>query len=291
MFCPNCSADIPDGSTFCGCCGHKMTQPEPQHYTPSAATAYPGYTTYTSYARPMNNMTKKEFLSSDAGHAAKAMSRLAVLVGLIAVGVIIAGIFATLTMPFYQVPVMSVLFSAAGEDIEGDVDELSEELEGYLDEMEDEYEMLEDELSDSELEIVEDWMDATADIVDSFSALNLYNFAVESEVVADELGDVFEMGDMGDFSENMEYLNQIAGIIIVILAAFFFLPILFTLLGGTLKNTPLTIIGMIFTAISQVIFCGVMWVVLSLVIGIVQCTLCIKVNSAYRDYRMGRASV
>ena len=292
MFCPNCSADIPDGSTFCGCCGHKLTQPESQpqsqYYTTPTTFSYPGYSAYTSYARPMNNMTKKEFLASDAGHSARTKAILAVLVCLIAVGVIIAGIFATLTMPFYKIPIMDVLLSAAGEDIDADADELIEELEDGLDEMEEELEMVEDDLSDSELEIAENWMDAAADLTDSLSALNLYNFIKETEVVVDEFGDQFEMGELEEMVADMDYLNEVVGVILVILVAFFFLPVLFALLGGMLKNTPLTIIGMIFTAISQLIFCGVLWVVLSLVIGIVQCALCIKVNSAYQDYRMGR---
>lgn len=285
MYCPNCNAEIPEGSTFCGCCGQKLTQPEPQpqQYAAPAAPAYPGYSAYTSYSRPMNNMTKKEFLASDAGLHARGQAKLAVLVCLIAVAVIVAGIFATLSMPIFDIPVMSIALEAA----DADVDELMDDLENELDIMEEEYEMIEDDFSKSEREDIESWMDSVNDLTDSFSVLNLQSFVKETDVIVDEYGDEFNMGDLDDIAEGMDALNQAMGAIIVFLVGFF-LPILFAVLGGTLKNTALTIVGIVFTAIAQLIFCGVLWVVLSLAVGIVQAVLCSKVNTAYRDYRMGK---
>ena len=96
------------------------------------------------------------------------------------------------------------------------------------------------------------------------------------------------MGEMEGFAEGMvAFKSAMAGLMVFILG-FFVLPILFAILGGTLKNTALTIIGIVFTAISQLIFCGIIWVALSLVVGIVQAVMCSKVNAAYRDYRMGK---
>ena len=282
MYCPNCNAELPEGTAFCGCCGHQMTQSEPQAYTAPAAPAYPGYSTYTSYTS--NNMTKKEFLASDAGQSARAKGKLAVLVCLIAVAVIIAGIFATLSMPIFDIPVMSIALEAA----DADPDDLLDELENELDAMEEEYEMIEDDFSKSEREDIESWMEAAGDMADNFSILNLQKFVKDTAVIVDEHGDEFDTSDLDDIAEGMDAINQAMGAVIVFDVGFFFLPILFAVLGGTLKNTALTIVGMVFTVIAQVIFCGVLWVVLSLAVGVVQAVLCSKVNSEYRNYRMGK---
>lgn len=284
MYCPNCNAELPEGTSFCGCCGAKLTQPETQQYAAPAAPAYPGYATYTTYARPMNNMTKKEFLASDAGLHARGQAKLAVLVCLIAVAAIIAGIFATMTMPIFDIPVMSMAMEAA----DADPDELLDELENELEVMEEEYEMIEDDFSKSEREDIEDWMDSANDLTDSFSILNLKNFVNDTTMIVDEYGDEFDTSDLDEIVEGMDAVNQAMGAVIVFLVGFFFLPILFAILGGTLKNTALTIVGIVFTAIAQIIFCGIIWVVLSLAVGIVQAVLCSKVNTEYQNYRMGR---
>ena len=286
MYCPNCNAELPEGTSFCGCCGAKLTQPETQQYAAPAAPAYPGYATYTTYARPMNNMTKKEFLASDAGLHARGQAKLAVLVCLIAVAAIIAGIFATMTMPIFDIPVMSMAMEAA----DADPDELLDELENELEVMEEEYEMIEDDFSKSEREDIEDWMDSANDLTDSFSILNLKNFVNDTTMIVDEYGDEFNTSDLDEIVEGMDAVNQAMGAVIVFLVGFFFLPILFAILGGTLKNTALTIVGIVFTAIAQIIFCGIIWVVLSLAVGIVQAVLSSKVNTEYQNYRMGRLS-
>lgn len=286
MYCPNCNAELPDGSAFCGCCGAKLTQPEAQTYTAPAAPAYPNYSAYTSYTS--NNMTKKEFLASDAGLHARGQAKLAVLVCLIAVAVIIAGIFATLTMPIFDIPVLSMALEVASAEEDLDIDELTDDLEDSIDGMEEDYEAIEDELSKSERKDVEGWIDDANDVADSFSILNLRRFADSTTVIIEEYGEEFYDSDLENTTEDMEVINQVMDAIIVFLVGFFFLPILFAILGGTLKNTALTVVGIVFTAIAQVIFCGMLWVVLSLVVGVVQAVLCSKVNTAYRDYRMGK---
>lgn len=284
MFCPNCNAELPEGTAFCGCCGHQMTESQSQTYTAPAAPAYPGYSAYTSYARPMNNMTKKEFLASDAGLHARGQAKLAVLVCLIAAALIIASVVATLAMPIFDIPVMSVALDAA----DADPDELLDELENELDNMEEEFEAMEDEFSKSECEDIERWMDSANDVIDAFSFLNLRKFVSETSFLVDEYGDEFNTSDLDEISDGMDEVNQAMGALLVFVVGFFFLPVLFAVLGGTLKNTALTIVGMVFTVIAQVIFCGIIWVVLSLVVGVVQAVLCSKVNTAYRDYRMGK---
>ena len=187
MYCPNCNAEIPEGSTFCGCCGQKVTQPEPQQYAAPAAPAYPGYSAYTSYSRPMNNMTKKEFLASDAGMSARGKAKLAVLVCLIAVVAIVAGIFATLSMPIFDIPVLSMALEVAGADEDLDVDELMDDLEDSIDLMEEDYEAIEDDLSKSERKDVEKWIDDANDLADSFSILHKHSVSAVYTAAHDKI--------------------------------------------------------------------------------------------------------
>ena len=78
-------------------------------------------------------------------------------------------------------------------------------------------------------------------------------------------------------------------VIIIIMAVSYFLPLLFALLGGLNKSTGLTVTALIFTVLSQLILCGILYVVLSLAIFIFQAVLCNKVQKAYNSYRLGYA--
>ena len=65
-------------------------------------------------------------------------------------------------------------------------------------------------------------------------------------------------------------------VIIAVCVGAFALPFLFALLGALLKNTPLTVIAMVFTLLAQLVLSGVLYMVLSGVIFIVQVVLCNK---------------
>lgn len=285
MYCPNCNAQLPDGAAFCGHCGQTLNNTQqpaaPIGYAPPQ---YPGYPSYPT--RPVVTKSKKEYLATDASESARSQSKLVLLTALISVALIIAGIVATMTMSIFDIPVMAMLMEAAGAD--ADTDELMDELEDSIDQMEEEYELIEDDFSKDEQKDIEKWMDTANDLADTFSISNLNAFVKETDMIVDEYGDEFYTEDLEDIAEGMDAVNQLMAGIIIFVVGFFFLPVLFAILGGTLKNTALTVVGIVFTAIAQVTFCGLLWVVLSLAVGIVQAVLCSKINAEYRDYQMGK---
>ena len=286
MFCPNCNAEMPEGTAFCANCGQKLNQQDATNAAPVGYVPpqYPNYAAYPAYAPAMNNKTKKEVRASDASESTRSNAKLAVLVCLIAVGVIIAGIVATLTMPIFDIPALSLALEVSGAD----VDELMDELENGVDELEDEFEYYESDFSKEEKKDIENFIDTADELVDNFSIAKLFTFVETAEELVDEYGDELDMEDVKEATDAMVVLKQAMLGIMVFVIGFFFLPILFAVLGGTLKNTALTIVGMVFTAIAQLIFCGIIWVAASLVVGVVQAVLCSKVNTEYRNYRMGK---
>ena len=74
--------------------------------------------------------------------------------------------------------------------------------------------------------------------------------------------------------KDMEDLNTAVGIVVGASIGAFVLPLLFAILGGLKKSAGLTVAALIFTAISQAILSGVLLLILSAVVYIVQIVLC-----------------
>lgn len=62
--------------------------------------------------------------------------------------------------------------------------------------------------------------------------------------------------------------------------AMFALPALFTLLAGFKKSMGLTITALVFMVLTQLMLCGILWVLMSLVVYIFQAVLCKKAKNA-----------
>lgn len=279
MFCPNCGAQLPDGSAFCGSCGQTLNSNAQQ---PTAPAGYmpPQYPSYSN--APAMPKSRKEYLATEASESARSKSKLILLTTIISVILIVAGVVAALNMPFFEIPVMAMAMEEA--NVDADISEIEDE----LDELEDKYKSSEDEFTDDEQEAVEKFIDSLNELVDNFSIMNINKFIDVTEEFVDELEDSIGTDEIESITEGMDEVSDIMSVMMGVIMGFFVLPLLFAVLGGTLKNTALTVVGIVFTAIAQLIFCGLLWVVLSLAVGIVQAVLCSKVNSEYRDYRMGR---
>ncbi len=284
MFCPNCGAQIPDDSAVCGSCGQALRNPQQT----SAPVGYmPPQQPPRFNPAPAAPVSKKEYMATMATQGTKNKRKLVLVTMLICMALIVGGVLATLNMPFYEIPFVSLVLGAS----DADVDELEDEMSDLIDELENDLELQEDTMSDDEVEAAEKLIDGMKEFEDNMSITGVQNMVDLVEDVLDEYEDLFMENDIDEMTQTMEELDVIMSAVVGAVIGFFFLPMLFTILGGSLRSTGLTITAIIFTAIAQLIFCGFLWVALSMAVGIFQAVLCSQINREYKDYRMGRIAV
>ncbi len=281
MFCPNCGAQIPDDSAVCGSCGQILRN--------SQQTSAP-----VGYAPPQqpprynpSPVSKKIYMATMASGSTKTKRKLVLVTMLVCMALIVGGVFATLNMPFYEIPFVSLALGATNADVDGLEDEMSD----MIDELENDLELQEDTMSDDELEAAETLIDGMKEFEDSMSIAGVQNMVKLVDEVVDEYEDLFLDDDIDELQNTMEEINLVMSGVVGAIIGFFFLPMLFTILGGTLRSTGLTITAIVLTAIAQLIFCGFLWVALSVAVGIVQAVLCGQTNREYKDYLMGKIAV
>ena len=280
MFCPNCGANLPEGTTFCGNCGAPQRAQQPQQ-APVQQPVYqappqPQYQPQPVYRAPLP-VSKKDFLAKHADAATKQAAKLSGIVMIVALVLLLASIIAPLAQPFYEIPAISTIITLA----DADVDELTDELESSFEEAEYRYDMNKDAMDKDERDAAKQVMDKMEALVDNFSILNFQTLVSVTEKVGDDYMDSSDL-------DELEEINQIMGIIIAALVSSFLLPVLFTVLGGLNKSTGLAVAATIFTALSQLTLCGFLFVVLSLAVNIFQILQCSKIQKAYQTFRTGR---
>lgn len=251
MLCPNCGNNVPEGSAFCGECGTPMQAP----VAPVAPVA--------PAAPAQKRKTTK---------AAKGNEKLVLITMLISLLLVVFSVLSALNMPFYDIPAMSTLMTLAGEG-ESFEAELLDGLEQTVEELEEDLEYQEDVMDDDEYEAAEMLVEGMRDLYDNCSINQFKKLVNMTEEVGEEYFDDSDLSDIKDVAAIMDVL-------VIAVWGFFALPIVFHLLGGLCKSRGLTITAMVFTALSQLVFSGLLWVALSLAVGIVQVVLCNKIRNA-----------
>lgn len=275
MNCPNCNAQLEEGVKFCTHCGTPMQQPEqPQYQQP--VYQQPQYQQPVYQPRP--DVSKKEYLAQYAPQRVRSNANLVTILMLVAIALIIGGIVVCFTTSIFEIPVVSTMLTFA----EADPQELVADLDDQLYELEADYQDSKPYMSAEEQVDAEKLMDALRSIVDSFSVMNIRSAMAVVE-------EVNENRDLGIDTFELESINALVTGIIVVVVSMFVLPLLFVLLGGLLKNTPLTILGIVFTFFSQLPLCSGLFTVLTLAALIVQAVFCTKVNGPYKNFKNGIA--
>jgi len=243
MFCPNCGSNLPEGTVFCGNCGApqrtQQAAQQPQYQPPVQPQPAP------VQPRRVQPQAQK--------------SPLMTIAFILSLVLLVASVIAPLTMPFFDIPAMSVILSVA----DADPDELTESMEQAYEEAEYTYDIQKQAMSKSEREDGKKLLDSMEKLLDNFSILNFTSLVGLMDDVGD---DYLDSGDM----DEIESISEIMSIVIGVVIGFFVLPLLFTLLGGLKKSTGLTVAALIFTAISQLILSGILWLVLCLAVNIFQ---------------------
>lgn len=262
MFCPKCGTQVPEGAAFCGGCGNRLNQAAQP--TPPVQPAY-----NQQPVRPAQPVYAPQPVAPRKQNGAKSV--LVVVTMLLSLVLIAASVVAPLATAFYKIPAFSLaMVIAEGED---DVDYMMDSLGEGIEELEEELEHQEDVMEDDEFEAAEEMVDSVKKLHKNFSILN----ARSTMKLVEEVNGEF---DMGIEQYEIDQLIMALNIVVAVIVGFFVLPLLFTLLGGLLKSTGLTITAIVFTAISQLIFSGLLLFVLSLAVGIVQAILCSQLKKS-----------
>lgn len=188
---------------------------------------------------------------------------------LLSLVLIVVSIIVPLATPLFDIPAISFIMNMA--DGEADTDALMDELEHEYKYAKEMFKTAKNDMSSKEKREVSKLIDASGKVVDNFSVLN-----VKALMKAAKNSD----SDLMDFS-SIE-LDEVAGILNVVIGiaiAFFVLPLIFALLGGLKKKTGLLIAAAIFTAFSQLILCGFVMVILSLIVYIAEIAFIKKLNA------------
>lgn len=324
MFCPNCGTNLPDGTPVCTTCGYQqkksqqpvqepVQEPAPQQPAyqepvqqpayqepaqqpayqpqPAAQPAYqpqyqqpvyqqPQYQPPMPPARPIP-VSKKEYLKSKAPESVKKTAGFVTITMLLTLVLVITSAIVPLFTSVFEIPAVSTAFSLI-DDEDADPEKLMDELEDSYREYKAEYKYEKEFMTKSQREDAERALEMAEKLLDSFNVLNL---KAAADLALDVSGD-YNFLNMNE--EEAEQASMIMTVLMIGMVAFFFLPLLLTLLAGLNKSAGLTVAALIFTAISQFALCGIVFVVISLVLFIAQAVICGKVNKAYQDYRTGR---
>lgn len=265
MFCNKCGTKLPDGTTFCTECGANLapvTKPEPApkaEPAPAAPKEKPELKLPDVKLPDLKNVDLKKLNKPVLVLVTMALSILLILLC----------VSSTLNTPFYEIPAASFLLSMSGDD--DAANELLESLEDAIDDMEDELDYREDFMDNDEVEAVEEAIKSMKTLKSNFSINNFNAFVELAEDIDEEFNAGFD-------SDEIDEIQSIMGILVAIIRGSFVLPVLFWVLGGLKKSAGLTITAMVFTTISQLIYCGLLWVILSLAVGVVQVKLCKEIN-------------
>ena len=224
------------------------------------------------------DVSKKEYLTQHAPDEVRRNAKLVPIIMLVAVALIIGSIIASFAVPIFEIPVISMAMTLA----EADPQELIGELDEQLYDLEISYERSKQFMTPDEQEDAERLMDALAKLVDNFSVLSVRS-------AMNVVEDVNATRGLGIDTFELESINALITGIMTVVIGLFALPVLFVVLGGLLKNTPLTVIGMVLTFFTQLPLCAFLWVALTLVALIVQTVFCTKVNGPYKNFKRGIA--
>ena len=281
MNCPKCNAQLEEGVRFCTVCGSPVAQPEqaqpeqpqyqqpqyqqpqyqqPQYQQPQYQQPQYQQPQYQQpQYQPRSEVSKKEYLTQHAPDEVRRNAKLVPIIMLVAVALIVGSIIASFAIPIFEIPFISMALTLA----EADPQELTSELDEQLYDLETSYESSKQYMTAEEQKDAERLMDALAEVVDNFSVLSVRG-------AMDVVEDVNKNRDLGIDTFALESVNALITGIMTVVIGLFALPVLFVVLGGLLKNTPLTVIGMVLTFFTQLPLCPFLWVALTLAALIVQ---------------------
>lgn len=267
MFCPNCGANIPDGSTNCGYCGVYLVQEQ----------AYVNQPTIPA------GLTKKQYLASYATPKAKKVSLVTKIVTLLCVVLLVVSYFAVLDTSVEDIPIVSTL---VGSDVE-DFKELKRETLEYVEDLEDRLDKYGDDLTSEEKKACSTLISAMKKMSQSVSVNSIKNMANTIDSIskfdfddADEIERFIEK-NIGDTPDEVEMFINLCSVFAL---AFVLFPFIFTTLGGFKGSKGLVITGLVFLIFYGLTLCPLMLFISLIVVHVVLLILIGMINKEYKAY-------
>ncbi len=290
MFCFNCGSHIQDGMRFCSSCGTPVPEEsqsaydEPQYDEPQYQE--PEYEAHQNEPAPEYYAPVSAMRGTSRDHSGVRTKGALVLVTMVlALVLIAAGVFLLQNTSFLEIPFVAMVTEVAEID---ELEELPDELEALYDELEEDYEYEKEFLTDEQAEILEALLDSVKDLTRTPSLNNMMQVVQVYDACADQLEDEFDIDE-----EELDSIRTAAAVMKfapLALWAAFFLPLLFTLLGGLLKSTGLSVTAAVFAFLSQLPVCNIAVTAATLVVLIVQAVFCSQVKKARRANLYGTAA-
>ena len=290
MYCTNCGKSLPDDTIFCTECGTRVNQnpaPEqndvPQPAAPVAPRkpAKPAPAPYQPLERPATPVGKNAYFLKYASAQTRMKAIIAWGLTLVCLIVMLIGYSVTLNTSVERIPIISIF---ADEDDFDDVKDVMsdgmEELEDLMEENEEEYE---ETFSKSERKLIDNFLNACKKFSKSFSINNTKKVvktldALVSKGIEDELD--LDM-DIEMFDEIVMVLDTVTTFLLICTL----FSVAFSVGGGASRLTPLVAVGLAFSTLNCLIFCGFLIVLLNLAAHITLIVFMTQLNKEYREYR------
>lgn len=269
MFCPKCGNQVSEAAQFCRFCGCNFASMMPSAQVQPAQAPAPQPT-------PQQATPAKQPPKSNNKKRVKTFRLLLAVTFLASMLLLVASAAMPIVNDLFKIPAFSAVIEILDSTEDIDADDLMQEMEDTFEDRERHYESIKDGLDEDRQDLIEESFDTAEDFLDHPSLLNLRRMAIALEEETDEIEYNVYVGKINVMHNPVEKVDTL----IFIFLAFFFLPLVFTLLGGLLKNRPLTIVALVLTALAQILLSGWIWFAMSLVIYIAQAILCGKYKEA-----------
>ncbi len=181
----------------------------------------------------------------------KSKSLVALIVGLLCIGITVFGMFKAINGSVFKMPIVKLVAD------EAELEEINDELEDAIEELE----------------------DASDDEIEEFEEKEGISFKeAKAFIKTPSLGRFIKIADKADFGdEDVAVAFKIIRIFIIICAL---VVILFSALGVFLKKKVFPILAMVFSLGFYLVFVGVIWLILFIALSIVHMVLFSKENEA-----------
>ncbi len=226
MICPNCNANLPDGSGFCTNCGAQLEMPK--------------------ISAKKRGLKKSQFLKTEATPAIKKCDLAAKLIFIVLAALIIIATITTNTISIMELPIVTLAIEeddreAMTDEMEKAYDELKEtDIDELIEEVEEEYDK-------KTARLVEDLVDQIKNATKKISLNNTVAMINSYEKLIDKVNeDVINELELNELYDTANEMSKVLGIVQYVIYGLGAVALLLTLWAAFGKKTGLCVLCILF---------------------------------------------